>query len=657
MKKFLYLFVLIILAFSAKSQYVPMTSAGYQFKGVLADTLMFATGCGAPVTTPGLNYHRSAIYYDTCGSKGFYVYDPPTFTWNLIGSGDASFPIYVDTLFSIDDSTVRWCKGSVCHDILIKGGDFTSDCSGSGEQITNTLDIYHENVEWTTSVSGAEFNAASTNFPCNGSKSIEATTVGNNDFINFTAPSVPDYTAYNYLVFKISSKATWTAGQRIRFRWLNGSSAVGVGVNFTDGGYGFKSNITDSCQLIYIPLGAFGTITGANKLHVEGSITSSGTIGFYIDDIVLQQSNVSAVFGSAITWDQTMRHSPDISQDYFSHFNSTTWTMDSILQLRIHVQDWVDIIGDKDAGREYMLKMHVNDGGNSQLDFANSTVSNGAYSPLIIGYRADLGDFGSLSQRGIVDSANDAIGSVEPAIQLVAGKTPTSNTDDPNAVGIQDLVNKPLAAIGNATFQATIWLATGQIQLPKYVSGAFAGTPAYGLALDASGNVIVTDTAGGGGSADRFGLEDVTAGEDRTFHTIDHNLVLEADDVSTFLFGHNQIYIQNNIDATAQQKAVLDFYGDGTVSLGGYDNTAGTNADVLYNMGDLIMQASDNPNSHQHVLYMSPTLIEMYTFGAGQKLSLQLDNLPDFADNAAAITGGLAVGAVYRNGDALQIVH
>lgn len=308
-----------------------MTSAGYQFKGVLADTLMFATGCGAPVTTPGLTYRRSAIYYDTCGSKGFYVYDPPTFTWNLIGSGDVSFPLFVDTMFMINDSVLRWCKGSLCHDELIKGGNFIAD-------------------------------------PC------------------------------------------------------------------------------------------------------------------------IQP------------WQQTLINGPDLTQDNFSHDHNKIFTYDSLKQMIFHTLDWVKIVADKDAGREYALRIYTNDGGNSQLDFANSTVTNGAYSPLIIGYRAGTGDFGSITTRGIVDSINDAIGSVEPAIQLVAGKTPTSNTNDPNGVGIQDLVNKPLAAIGNATFQATIWLATGQIQLPKYVSGAFAGGAVNGLGVDIDGKVVLTDTVGSGGT-------------------------------------------------------------------------------------------------------------------------------------------------------------
>ena len=32
-------------------------------------------------------------------------------------------------------------------------------------------------------------------------------------------------------------------------------------------------------------------------------------------------------------------------------------------------------------------------------------------------------------------------------------------------------------------------------------------------------------------------------------------------------------------------------------------------------------------------------------------------NLPEYADNSAAIAGGLTIGQVYRTGDILKVVH
>ena len=37
--------------------------------------------------------------------------------------------------------------------------------------------------------------------------------------------------------------------------------------------------------------------------------------------------------------------------------------------------------------------------------------------------------------------------------------------------------------------------------------------------------------------------------------------------------------------------------------------------------------------------------------------TIVIANTPEYADNAAAILGGLTVGKIYRTGDALKIVH
>ena len=37
--------------------------------------------------------------------------------------------------------------------------------------------------------------------------------------------------------------------------------------------------------------------------------------------------------------------------------------------------------------------------------------------------------------------------------------------------------------------------------------------------------------------------------------------------------------------------------------------------------------------------------------------AIVIANTPQYADNAAALTGGLAVGQIYRTGDVLKIVH
>lgn len=516
-------------------------------------------------------------------------------SWDvLVRGGDfqTECGVYVDSIWRVVGiDSIYWSKNGITHSML--------DSTGAIQVVTtNSLDIYHENVEWATSTNVGNIDPASTAFPCSGTLSIEGTTVGDGDYIKFDAPVVPDYTQYNYLVFKISSKGTWASGRRLRLRWLNGSTLLGVGVNFTDGSYGFKSNIIDSCQLIYIPLGAFGDITGADNLRIVGSITSSGTFGYFIDDIILQYSAVSPIIGGALTWDQTMRNSPDISQDYFSHFNSSIWTMDSITQLRIHVLDWVDIIGDKDAGREYMLKMHVNDGGNSLMAFANATVANGRFAPLIVGYQSPFPSpttGGDLNFRGLVHPDNDIAG--DPVFQFVGAGT--HDDSDPNAPPLYKVNTKDIFAIGDSDLQYFMVKATGQLQFPMYVGGAFSGTAAYGLGLDALGNVIVTDTSsGGGGSADlNFAMNDLTANGNR-YHNFTSNYSLTIDSLAHYEFVSK--------DAGSQS---TDLYATPNwVDISGVDNGLLNFSEVVIYPGLVNMNSWDSLNSA--AMLISPSTFE-----------------------------------------------
>lgn len=57
-----------------------------------------------------------------------------------------------------------------------------------------------------------------------------------------------------------------------------------------------------------------------------------------------------------------------------------------------------------------------------------------------------------------------------------------------------------------------------------------------------------------------------------------------------------------------------------------------------------------------------PKLYHAYTTGTGAAdwrlvLTIPTSGAPEFADNTAAIIGGLTVGQVYRTGDTLKIVH
>lgn len=157
--------------------------------------------------------------------------------------------------------------------------------------------IYQENIsppEWQTSLAYAQINPNSTNNPYAGTKTIEGTSVPNSAYIDFTAPTTPDMSAYDVLTFQIRSKANFSTTKKLVFRWLTApSTATGNNVVLGQGSYGFISTQTASYQTITIPLSDFGALpANVNLLRITQSNTS-GTGGWYIDNIQLQKAGIA----------------------------------------------------------------------------------------------------------------------------------------------------------------------------------------------------------------------------------------------------------------------------------------------------------------------------------------------------------------------------
>ena len=121
--------------------------------------------------------------------------------------------------------------------------------------------------------------------------------------------------------------------------------------------------------------------------------------------------------------------------------------------------------------------------------------------------------------------------------------------------------------------------STGQLQLNNYVSGAFSGTAAYGLAVDASGNVIVV-ALGGGAALTDGDKGDITVSSTGTVWTIDNNTVSVA-----------------KISATGTPSSTTYLRGDGTwstVSSGGFSVTNEANNRVITSSSSGVGNAEAN---------------------------------------------------------------
>jgi hypothetical protein len=155
-----------------------------------------------------------------------------------------------------------------------------------------TTTLYAENAgsptEWTSSVSGAGFNAASTSNPHAGTKDIEATSVTTGNYAQLQKPSgTLDLTTQNSVAFYIRSKASW-GNRTLTIAFLNAGTQVGNAITFKEGSFGFNSANSSGYQQIIIPISQFAIGASAiNQLRftVGGS---GGGIGFYLDDITLQ---------------------------------------------------------------------------------------------------------------------------------------------------------------------------------------------------------------------------------------------------------------------------------------------------------------------------------------------------------------------------------
>lgn len=147
--------------------------------------------------------------------------------------------------------------------------------------------IYLENTEWTSSTSGSGWNANSTNNPRTGTKDIEGTTVATNAYVQLqrSAPTALD--SFGTLSLFIRSKATWGNNRVLRLQFFSSGVAKGNALTVASGFWGFDSSITSGYQLLAIPVPQFAVPAGTsvNQLRITDS---GGSIGLYIDDIVLQ---------------------------------------------------------------------------------------------------------------------------------------------------------------------------------------------------------------------------------------------------------------------------------------------------------------------------------------------------------------------------------
>lgn len=156
------------------------------------------------------------------------------------------------------------------------------------QHVTRTW-MYREHLEWTYADNTVNLNPDSTADPYQGTKAIEGTTVGNNNYFQLTAPTQFNLSAYDTLYLYVKPKAAW--GTRyLRFHWQPTATGARVGQYFSlnEGALGFQTS-NNSYQLVAIPLRLFAVPVGTlvQTLRVT-ALSTAGTFGFFIDDMAIQ---------------------------------------------------------------------------------------------------------------------------------------------------------------------------------------------------------------------------------------------------------------------------------------------------------------------------------------------------------------------------------
>lgn len=252
----------------------------------------FLVSGGSVAFAGGRGFTVAAATYVIAGAQ----YTSPQTTVTL-GAGDATNPRF-DAIVADTAGTVSVIAGVAASNpsfpdidqnlYLVLNYVYVPATATSIEvAVTN---IYLENTEWTSAVSGATINAASASNPYAGTTDVEATAAAANDYVRFTnGAGQISLASQRQLVFYLRSKAAWPKQKSLQVAFFASGVKVGQAVSITDGAYGFSSSSTAAYQQIVIPITAFGIPSTSLVDRIQFTVIGSGgTIGWYLDNVFLE---------------------------------------------------------------------------------------------------------------------------------------------------------------------------------------------------------------------------------------------------------------------------------------------------------------------------------------------------------------------------------
>ena len=201
-----------------------------------------------------------------------------------------------------------------------------------------------------------------------------------------------------------------------------------------------------------------------------------------------------------------------------------------------------------------------------------------------------------------------------------------------------DLGNDGTIRLGTNTGDAININNSNEIKFGAYGTGSITGTPAYGAAWDASGNLIEVAL---GGTDTNFGTDDITFTADRTHNAAANDLNIT--NLGEFKFSRPS----NTAYAELNSSNVFITYGA----------TGGDETFIQSGNGSYQLQNYDASKTFTLSVSKSTISFDVWNGASFDPILFIIKGMPVYADNAAAAADGKAVGTLYRTGDDLKIVH
>lgn len=399
--------------------------------------------------------------------------------------------------------------------------------------------VYKENLggptEWAAVSSSGSVVVNSTSNPRTGTKDIEGTAVPAATTVTFTAPAAFDITNTTQLDLYIRSKGSWgtTAnGHRISVTFNIASGQIGVPVIIPPRtAFGFDSSTVGSYQQIAIDRALFNIPDGAMITSIVFTIGGvDGSMGFYIDDVSLEQNCILPVtlFNNGLTKTaNTVQLGGTLIKNTLNHTASFIHTLQGATVFNYPYQfsqiqafqNSTSIASFLSRGSNVPTAPDFNNLVRLGINYTGSQYDD---SPAIIGYLNDKNAY--LISTNIKGHASFGLDTDNSAAKITAIALHTFDsgyTDAITFIGKQPPnVNQAIGILSGTAlepYRIATMHTDGAFTLWKYGVGTFIDTPIYALGVTASGDII--EFSPSGGTPLRFGVagEDDTAGESRIF--------------------------------------------------------------------------------------------------------------------------------------------